>query len=272
MFRSRQAFFYGDAAPDPLPYIKEQFENPPRLLPTDRENLFELTIRAETVMAHLHSDVSRLGFILQLVYFRATHRFFPLSRFQREDAQYVITRFRLALEPEEIGAYPCSTHWDRHKIICSQPGSSQFTKTHREQLLQEAGRLACAHMRPEELFDYLICFLEERRIEIPSYRTFAELITNALLMVEKQLSAQLDQALTPVEEAWLDQLLQPHSDYGRVRVSLYKVLLFQQVALAIKSGQLNFVHSYQRSFDHYSGKYEFRFQIYLNNKFIISNQ
>ncbi len=40
-------------------------------------------------------------------------------------------------------------------------------------------------MGPDELFDYLIYHLEERRVEIPSYRTFAELITNALLFVEK---------------------------------------------------------------------------------------
>lgn len=39
---------------------------------------------------------------------------------------------------------------------------------------------------------------------------------------------------------------------GRVRASLYKVLLFQQAALAIKSGQLNFVHSYRyRAFESY---------------------
>ena len=39
---------------------------------------------------------------------------------------------------------------------------------------------------------------------------------------------------------------------GRLRVSLYKVLLFQQAALAIKSGRLNFTHSYRyRAFERY---------------------
>lgn len=39
---------------------------------------------------------------------------------------------------------------------------------------------------------------------------------------------------------------------GYLRVSLYKVLLFQQVALAIKSGRLNFMHSYRyRAFERY---------------------
>ena len=191
-------------------YVKESFENTPRLLPKDREQLFELSVWAETVVACLHSDVSRLGFILQLGYFRASHRFYPMNRFQQEDAQYVIDRFTLLIEPEEIGAYPSSTHWDHQQLICEQMGYGRFTSTHQEQLLEEALRLSTVYMRPDELFDYLVCYLEERRIEIPSYRTFAELITEALLTVERQHLARIERLMTPADEAWLDQLLQPH--------------------------------------------------------------
>lgn len=222
-------------------YIKEIFENTPRFLPKDRETLFELPTWTEAILAHLHSDVSRLGFILQLGYFRATHRFFPLSRFQRDDAQFIISRFGLALEPEEIGAYPSSTRWDHQQIICSQMGFNRFSKTHREQLLQEAKRLCSAHMRPDELFDYLICYLEERRVKIPSYRTLAELLTNALLFVEKKLLAQLEQILTPADEAWLDKLLQPHPDYGPTddrKVKRYTLTFLKNISQSLRGGSI----------------------------------
>ncbi|GAB2566666.1 DUF4158 domain-containing protein [Spirosoma areae] len=139
--------------------IRENFENTPQLLSPDRQKLFDLPPGIEDIVAQLHNEVSRLGFILQLGYFRATHRFFPISKFRQEDARHVIDRYSLAIEPEQIGEYASSTLWDHQKVICRLLGFNRFTKAHQKLLDVETLRLGTIHMRPDDLFDYLLCFL-----------------------------------------------------------------------------------------------------------------
>jgi len=57
---------------------------------------------------------------------------------------------------------------------------------------------------------------------------------------------------TPLEFLDISEEEVVFDDKGKLRVSLYKILLFEKVASAIKSGALNLRYSYKyRSFDDY---------------------
>jgi hypothetical protein len=231
--------------------IRETFENTPQLLPQERLKLFDLPNWADSLVAQFHTDVSRLGFILQLGYFQATHRFYPLGKFREGDARHVIDRFELAIEPDEVGAYTTSTQWDHQHLICRQLGFQRFTKEHKKQLEAEALRLGTIHMRPDDLFDYLVCYLEERRIEIPAYHTFAQIITQALLKVERRWTIQLERVIKPDEKEWLDDLLKPKTEPKEAEaavtepapapapgVNRYRLTYLKTITQSLKTGSI----------------------------------
>ena len=223
--------------------VRENFENTPQLLPPDRQKLFDLSPGAEDLVAQLHNEVNRLGFILQLGYFQATHRIFPISKFRQEDARHVIDRYGFTIEPEEIGGYAYSTLWDHQQVICRLLGFQRFSKAHQKLLDGEALRLGTIHMRPDDLFDYLICFLEERHIEIPSYHTLAQIITRALQKVERRWAEQVERLMTPDEQKRLDELLKntldtddnPKKTTGLKR---YRLTYLKTISQSLKTGSI----------------------------------
>lgn len=223
--------------------VRETFDNAPKLLAPSRQVLFDLPAWAETVSSQFHSDSSRLGFILQLGYFQATHRFFPIGKFHQEDIRYVIDRFLLQLEPEELGAYSTTTHWRHQELILQQLGFQRFSETHQKKLTEEALRLGTIHMRPDALFDYLLCFLEERRIEIPSYHTLAQIITGALQKVERGWAEQIERLITPEEQSRLDELLKntpPFQDKDQPSpgVKRYRLTYLKHISQSLKTGSI----------------------------------
>ena len=223
--------------------VRETFENAPKLLPPDRQVLFDLPEWAETVSNQFHNDVSCLGFILQLGYFQATHRFFTIGKFLEDDIRHVIDRFSLQVEPEELGSYAATTHWRHQEMILQRLGFQRFSKTHQKQLAEEAQRLGTIYMRPDALFDYLLCFLEERRIEIPSYAALAQIITQALQKVERRWAEQIQRLITPDEQERLNELLkntlQPEDkDQPNPGVKRYRLTYLKTISQSLKTGSI----------------------------------
>jgi hypothetical protein len=73
----------------------ETFENPPFFTAQERKYYFSLPAWAKTQLSKLESPVSKIGFMLQLGYFRATKKFYPKASFPTEDAEFVQQRLGL---------------------------------------------------------------------------------------------------------------------------------------------------------------------------------
>ena len=67
----------------------ELFESPPRFTAEERKYFFLLPEWAENLIAALPGQVSKIGFVLQLGYFRATNKFYPKELFYPEDSAFV---------------------------------------------------------------------------------------------------------------------------------------------------------------------------------------
>ena len=68
------------------------FESPPRFTYEERKHFFTLLEWARPLAAKLATPTSKIGFILQLGYFRATNKFYTKDLFYPEDSAFVQKR------------------------------------------------------------------------------------------------------------------------------------------------------------------------------------
>src|SRR5215213_7918755 len=75
-----------------------QFDSPPLFTGENRKHFFSLPKWAEETVQALRTPKSKVGFILQLGYFRASKVFYLKQTFHQRDIEYVARRF----EAEEM--------------------------------------------------------------------------------------------------------------------------------------------------------------------------
>ena len=72
---------------------------------------------------------------------------------------------------------------------------------------KEAFELVKTSLKPKEILDALLDYLNEKRIEVPRYYVFAEVITKSLNLFENSLIDIIDQTLTVEQKEILDQFM-----------------------------------------------------------------
>ncbi|GAB3718650.1 hypothetical protein GCM10027592_61780 [Spirosoma flavus] len=69
-----------------------RFDSPPRLNAAERLILVDIPQWAEEYLQAIHTSTNKIGFLLQLGYFRVATRFFIPDRFPAADLEWVCRR------------------------------------------------------------------------------------------------------------------------------------------------------------------------------------
>lgn len=94
------------------PSEKRSFDLPPIFTKDERHLYFSLTPELKRTVSRFKTDDTRAGFMLQLAYFRANARLFPLDSFRKRDIEYV----QRILKHNKIDlSYYNSTIMSRHR-------------------------------------------------------------------------------------------------------------------------------------------------------------
>lgn len=187
---------------------RQRVDTPPQLTPLQRTLLLDLPPWAEAYLATLFTPTNQIGFLLQLGYFRIVARFFVADRFPAADIDWLCQQLKLPRQDVELAAYDRSQSAYRHRtLILDKLGYEAFTDTHQTRLLAEARRLTHLHTKPALLFDHLMGYLREQRIEAPPYHTIRTLITQALDDFDAHLQTLIETHLRSTDKALLDALL-----------------------------------------------------------------
>lgn len=225
-----------------------RFDSPPQL--QDMRILFEIPHWAETYLKTLTSANNKVGFILQLGYFRVTSRFFIPTRFAERDISLVVVRFHI--DPNEeinLHTYTQSQTTYRHQEkILNSLGYHAFNSqtegvTHQQFLFQEAKRLASLQTKPVLIFDAMVTYLQEKRIEIPTYNTLRDILAKALDAFSKDLETIIQTHLPQSDKALLDGFAQKEhlspedpkgDDYRRYELTFFKKISQSMQPMFIK--------------------------------------
>ncbi|SFE88454.1 Tn3 family transposase [Spirosoma endophyticum] len=187
---------------------RTRFDSPPQLDSTQRLIFADLPAWAEDYLAEIHTPTNKVGFVLQLGYFRVVTRFFIPDRFPSVDVNWVSQHLQLAQGAIQLSEYTHNRTLYRHRaIILTQLGYAAFDHAYRLELAREARRLTHLQTRPGLILDALVSYLRERRVETPPYNTLREITTEALDDFDVHLQTLIEQHLDPGDRAILDALL-----------------------------------------------------------------
>lgn len=93
------------------------------------------------------------------------------------------------------------------------------------------------------MFMSLVDFLREKKIEIPGYHTFTEVITSALRNFEKILIASIEENLSISEKQLIDGLLEFGDEYQDgekqdIKIKRYKITLLKKSNQSTKPAKI----------------------------------
>ena len=188
------------------------FNTPPEFNGEARKKFFSPPVWAKKTLNELRTPVNKIGFILQLGYFRAVNKFFSYERFHQKDVDFVAHRLQILLHDVELSTY-ASTSLERHQdIILNAFGWRKWNEDTRERLIQEALLLCAKQTKPRLMFLSLVDFLRDKKIQIPTYHALSEIITQTLHTFEKTLILSLEQTLSEEDKQLLNELLKAEDE------------------------------------------------------------
>ena len=220
---------------------RKRFEEPPQLSETERSSLLVIPLWAKLAIEQVPSSTNKAGFILQLGYFRLMGRFFHPKTYPQKDIDFIVQKFSGDPNEVDIDEYKLTSCYRHREIILFGFGFKAYSgdvNIHKN-LLDEATRMARNQTKPNLMFDNLVAYLWEKRIEIPAYYQLKSLIKEALETVEKELNDILKRHLTPQDILLLDNLFQksPLTKMG-AGVVKYDLTLFKKIPESMENQEI----------------------------------
>lgn len=221
----------------------DAFEFPPKFNAEERRGFFTLPKWADDAVDELRTPTNKVGFILQLGYFSAVNRFFVSNRFHEKDVEFVCRRYEIAFEKVEMDNYVRGSFGRHQEIILKRLGFRKFDDQSKRVLLDEALQQCANQTRPRFMFMSLVDFLISKRIEIPTYYSLSDIITEALKQFERTLVSAIQNHLGAKDRLLLDDLLEigGSSDLDgneRSPNHLYKITLLKKSNQSTKPGKI----------------------------------
>lgn len=189
------------------------FDNPPEFTGEERKRFFALPDWARELVEKLQTPTNKIGFTLQFGYFKAVNKFFVARKFYTQDIEFVTRKLQCSSEEIDFEKYTDATFLRHQEIILENLGFQKFNENAEVLLKKEALSLCANQTKLRLIFMALGDFLRMKKFEIPSYNTFAEIITDAFRQFEKDLLSLLEQHLTTSEKELLDSLLEISDEY-----------------------------------------------------------
>lgn len=179
----------------------------PRFSADERPVYFSLAPDESLIFESLRYVNTRLLFLLQLGYFKASHRFFVFTWTQvQADVDYLLPHyFPQDSSPDTLPEK--NTRLAQQKIILQCQNYRSFNQSEHHWLSDKAQQLAKIHAQPRFLLTELLQLLEIERIVVPGYSTFQKIISAAINSEQQRLNTMIQEHLPDTIKAELDTLI-----------------------------------------------------------------
>ena len=194
------------------PQEKRQFDLPPAFNQDERTVYFSLTPAMKRLVSRMENNNTRAGFLLQLAYFRANARFYPVDSFKKRDIQYI--QALLQCKDINLNRYQSAVMSRHRRKILTMLGWTLYGSEERETLTNYAIRQAKNQVKPKQIFVGLVDLCWKHRINIPTYTELNEIITNCFNETESSILTELETLLTDQQCQQLETLLLPGMKVG----------------------------------------------------------
>ncbi|NJR55398.1 MAG: Tn3 family transposase [Acaryochloris sp. CRU_2_0] len=197
----------------------------------ERVEYFTLSNEEETVLQQLHSNKSRLHFVLQLGYFKARHLFFFFYLGAvREDAKYIQEQYFPKTHLKNIDVSK-GTRLRQQKLILELYNFQTCRSHERQKLEAKAQQAVRVDSRPLYVFRELMQYLARQCIVSPAYSVMQDIVGKALTSEQNRLTEALNCALGTSELEQLKALLKDTK-------GLYEITLLKREPKDFSRGEI----------------------------------
>lgn len=192
---------------------RKAFEIPPVFSEEERMYCFDIPQWASKLIKTFRTPTTKVGFVLQLGYFRSADSFFVSKTFYQDDVAFVSKLLKIRQKKIDFGGYTGATYGRHQLLILENLGFRKFDDSVKNILDREAVALCPKLLRPRSIFMSLIDFLRTKKIEVPSYHILSDTITNALRSIEEDTQNRVYSSLTVANRKLLDSLINISPEY-----------------------------------------------------------
>lgn len=197
---------------------KRQFESPPRFTQEERQRYFAIPSQLKAVVARITRPDNRVGFVLQLGYFRATARFFSVEKFKKRDINYV--QRTLQCSNVNLMDYTGTIVTRHRRRILSHLDWREADDDSKEQLENQAQH-HCSHQEhPKQVFYSLVDRCWKNQMVIPSFHVLSDIVTRSYNRFEEDLLDQVELSLSEKHIDQLEMLLTPTRQSSRATLAI----------------------------------------------------
>lgn len=204
------------------------FNQAPFLNLEEKAHYFSLSSPFEEEFKGLRDGYAKIGFILQMGYFKYAGRFYEVNQFHAKDIDYVIRQL------EWRG-------WEQKRKLFKANYSVQIAYSHRIKILELSGwssfedkqtefnhrirLLIDQQLMPRKVLWKSQEYLFNNRIESPSYDTYRRAITQALIDSSEEISATLFKHLSDHDKWILDLFILRDKSYQKTEIASFRTVM-----------------------------------------------
>jgi hypothetical protein len=188
---------------------QKNFDACPKLSISQKERYFTIDNKILNYINTIRSLTNQVGFLVQLAYFKASGKFFYNKTFPLSDIKYACEILELDEDDIDVSLrqYSPKSRSMHKNYILHYLGWQKFTRARYMELQEELAIHAKQQTHPQSLLPLATRFLISKKIELPPYYVFAEIISTIYNEVEDKLVAIVEGALSKNQKIVLDDLI-----------------------------------------------------------------
>ena len=216
------------------PNERTKFDEPPKFNDNDRAVYFSLKDDDLNLVKELRAPTTKVGFALQLGYFKSNGKFYTSEQFREQDIKFVTKMLALESKDVDLSTYKNKIYTDHHKKILALLSWQPFNKMQQVKIEEYVQWLVQRQLALKPIFLSIIDFCWQNKIELPSYNIMAIIITAAYNKFENDLSNALAKQLTKDQLNKLNEFAGVDNDENKKRMHWPQITLIKQINQSLR--------------------------------------
>ncbi len=217
---------------------RQRFDSPPTFNADERAIYFALTNPLLKIIDNLRTTTNKVGFMLQLGYFKSQGKFYTADQFRPQDIDYIVKLLGLNADELELDTYRNKIPQDHRKKILTLLDWQPLASSSQIHLTEHILRHAKNQLSPKQIFLFAIDYCWQQKIEVPSYNQLALLISDAYNQHESDLVRKLDKLLTKNKKAMLIALVHTSNNERKIAMQRPPITLLRQLNQSVRPSDI----------------------------------
>jgi TnpA family transposase len=186
-----------------------KFDSCPKLKKGQMGDYFSLNDDIQDYLSDMRKPINKVGFLIQLAYFRASGKFFTNNQFNEQAISFACHLLDLNSQSIDFSenSYNANARQSHKEYILKYCDWKKFTEYQSIKLSKELHKHAQHQKYPKHLFSIAIEYLIEKKIELPPYYVLCDIIGNVYNKIEDHLVSLVEKFLSPNQKRVLDDLI-----------------------------------------------------------------